>query len=53
MRLSCLFHHKLLAVSDIDVMREVLGDVVIYFDPYDEKDIASALKKLITEVKNY
>ena len=39
------------AVSDIDVMREVLGDVVIYFDPYDEKDIASALKRLITEDK--
>jgi len=39
------------AVSDIDVMREVLGDVVIYFDPFDEKDIAYALKRLITENK--
>ena len=34
------------AVSDIPVMREVLGDNVLYFDPMSEEAIAEAIKKL-------
>ena len=35
------------AVSDLPVMREVLGDNVIYFDPMDENDILAAIKTLM------
>ena len=35
-----------IAVSDIPVMHEVVGDSAIYFDPYDVDDIKRALKKL-------
>ena len=34
------------AVSDIPVMREVLGDAAIYFDPEDERRIADVMMGL-------
>lgn len=34
------------AVADIPVMHEVLGDLPVYFDPYDIGDICEAVKEL-------
>ena len=36
--------------SDIPVLREVGGDAAIWFDPYDEADIAAAVTAVATDV---
>lgn len=36
--------------SDIDVMREIAGDLVWYANPYDTEDIANALTKATNEI---
>jgi len=35
--------------SDIAVFREVAADAATYFDPYDEKSLADAMKKVLDE----
>ncbi|SKB51912.1 Glycosyltransferase involved in cell wall bisynthesis [Lachnospiraceae bacterium] len=35
------------AVSDIEVMHEVLGDVARYFDPYDVEDLEKAIEGFV------
>lgn len=39
-----------IAVSDIPVMKEVLGNSAIYFDPLSEVDISKVMKKLENKV---
>lgn len=36
-----------MAVSDLPVLREVLGDVPVYFDPTDVGEVSRALEKLV------
>ena len=35
--------------SDIEGIREVLSDSVLYINPYDAKDIANAITKIIND----
>ena len=37
--------------SDIPVLHEVYGEAAIYFNPHDPKDIASKIKKIVTDEK--
>lgn len=37
------------ALSDIDCHREVYGDSVLYFDPYQPEDIADKVNQLLTD----
>ncbi|MDP3190363.1 glycosyltransferase family 1 protein [Rhodoferax sp.] len=36
-----------MAISDIDVFREIAGDTALYFDPHDINDMRSAIDKLL------
>lgn len=38
-------------VSDIPVFREVAGDAAIYFDPYDEKDMAEKIGMVLDDAQ--
>ena len=40
-----------MAVSNYDPMPEICGKAAIYFDPYNEKEIASSIQKLLTNTK--
>jgi glycosyltransferase involved in cell wall biosynthesis len=45
--LEALACAKLPVVSDIPVFREIWGDIIIYFNPYDEGDIARKIIKAL------
>ena len=38
-----------IACSDIPPLREVAGPTVLYFDPTDEKDIRTAMERIVTD----
>lgn len=43
----------LVLASDIPVFHEVLGEAVVYFNPYNVEDIASKLESILKEPQKY
>lgn len=46
---EAMHHGRPVAVSDIPVFREILGEEAVYFDPRSVESIASALEKALSE----
>ena len=44
-------HGSISAVANISSMPEVCGDGVLYFDPYDIRDMECAIKKGMTDLR--
>ena len=50
---EAMANHCLVLVSDIPVFHEILGEVAIYFNPYDTSDMAGKIKDVLRNPQKY